>query len=86
MNHAKYGLGPVGFPCPLPGEHSGAVASLSSTPAAVSHRNPENPAPCRRRGSVSLERVSPGALSPKLGKRRERPGGGWGKQQALTRS
>lgn len=68
LNLARYGLGPAGFPCPLPGELSCQVASLSSTPAAVSHRNPANPAPCGRRQGVSVQRgLSGGVLSPELG-------------------
>lgn len=68
LNLARYGLGPTGFPCPLPGELSCQAASLSSTPAAESHRNPANPAPCGRRRGVSVRRgLSGGVLSLKLG-------------------
>lgn len=54
LNRPRYGLGPVDFPCPLLGELSCEVASFSSTPAMVSHRNPEYPAPCSREGQVSV--------------------------------
>lgn len=61
LKRARYGLGPAGLPCPLPGELSCEAASLSSTPAPESHRNPEKPAPCGRREALVWRGVGLGA-------------------------